>query len=76
MIEWRPGKRPTAIVAPKGRPIAQAMATAVRLTLRLNRTISISLGSAEVISCSACRPAALSVFIRFLGRTVAAHNRL
>src|SRR5258706_257652 len=41
----RPGNRPTARAAPSGKPRSAAMPTAVRLTLRLSRTISTSLGS-------------------------------
>src|SRR6267142_2980426 len=41
----RPGNRPTAMAAPSGNPRSAAIPTAERLTLRLSRTISTSLGS-------------------------------
>src|ERR1041385_2631671 len=50
---WRPGKRPTAIAAPIGRPSRAAIATADRLTRRLRKTISISLASRPTSSARA-----------------------
>ena len=49
----RPGKRPTAIAAPRGKPTSAAIATADRLTRRLRRTISTSLESSPISSASA-----------------------
>src|SRR5882757_6129133 len=60
---WRPGKRPTAMVAPSGKPTAQAIATAVRLTRRLNNTIATSVLSPPVIRSNAWDAAAPRPFI-------------
>src|SRR5882762_387429 len=60
----RPGKRPTAIAAPSGRPSNAAIATAERLTRRLRRTISISLASRPTSSARAAVRASDMIGVR------------
>src|SRR5215510_355138 len=53
IVSSRPGKRASAMSAPRGRPIRAAPATADRLTMSERRTIVISAGSPERMSSRA-----------------------
>ena len=58
----RPGKRPTAIAAPSGRPMQAASSVAVRLTRSDNSTIASSFGSRWVTSVQATARLSENVF--------------